>query len=182
MSAVRIADVEVGPASDGPVVQALMTLDRLPVRPRQWCDVAVALARALEPRRSLVEGVYAVFDISSSAGVTLEFGKVLQLYEADVDALRRLGAGTTVAYAAVRRGKGGEKGGEKEPVLAVTIQTAPAVLGGVGVLGRRLRLRHGRSSVVAVVGEDGEVRHLEMSRRPKGGGSAAELAEAYSRG
>lgn len=179
MSAVQIAEVEVRPASDGPVVQALMTLDRLPVRPGQWRDVAVALARALESHQTRVDGIYAVFDTSSASCVTLEFGKVLELDEADVDALRRLGAGTTVAYAAVRRGKGGPKDGEKEPVLSLTIQTAPRAPGGVGVLGR-LRGRRGQSSVIAVIGEDGGVRHLQLSRCPEDVGYAAELAAAYS--
>jgi hypothetical protein len=179
MAAVQIAEVELGPASDGPVVQALMTLDCLPARPRQWCDVAVALARALEPHQTRADGIFAVFDTSSAFSATLEFGKVLELDEADVDALRRLGPGTTVAYAAVRRGKGGPKDGEKEPVLSVTVQTAPRVPGGAGVRGR-LRGRRGQLSVIAVVGEGGGVRHLQLSRRPENVGCASELAAAYS--
>jgi hypothetical protein len=179
MSAVRIGEVEVGLASRGCVVQVLMTLDGVPTRPQQWRDVAVALAQTLQPQDHSVDGVYAVFDVSSAASSVLEFGRVLELDEADEDALRGLGAGATVAYAAVRRGKGGPKDGEKEPVLAVTIQAAPQEPG--GVFGRR-RTRRGRGCVIAAVGDDGGVRHVELSRRPGGVGSdAVELAAAYSR-
>lgn len=179
MSAVRIAEIDVGVASNGCVVQILMTMDGVPSRPQQWRDVAVALARTLQPQGYPVDGVYAVFDSSSAASAVLEFGRVLELEDADGDALRQLGAGATVAYAAVRRGKGGPKNGEKEPVVAVTIQTAPQEPG--GVFGRR-RTRRGCGCVIAAVGDDGEVRHLEHSRRPGGvGADAADLAAAYSR-
>lgn len=193
MAAVQIDEVEVGRASGGPVVQAVMTLDCLPERPRQWRDVAVALARALEPHQTPVDGVYAVFDTSSAVSAVLEFGRVLDLDQADADVLRRLGAGSTVAYAAVRRGKGGQQDGQQDgdrgPVLSVTVQAAPRMT--AGVLGRlragrplasRPRVRRPRASVIAVVGGDGELRHLGVSRRPGDvGGYAAQLAAAYSR-
>jgi hypothetical protein len=179
MAAVQIAEVELGPGADGPVVQAVMTLDCLPTRPPQWRDVAVALARALEPHGTPVDGVYAVFDTSSAANAALEFGKVLDLDEVDADALRRLGGGATVAYAAVRRGKGGLKDGDKEVVLAVTLRTAPGTSS--GVLGR-LRAGRGQVSVIAVVGSGGGVRHLGVSRRPEAVGEyGASLAAAYTR-
>lgn len=175
----RIDDVEVALASNGCVVQVVMTLGGLPARPEQWRDVAVALARTLEPEDHPVDGVYAVFDASSAAIAVLEFGRVMELEDADQEALRQLGAGATVAYAAIRRGKGGPKEGEKEPVLAVTIQAAPTEAG--RLFGRR-RTRRGQGCVLAAVGHGGAVRHLQSSRRPGGVGSdAADLAAAYAR-
>jgi hypothetical protein len=191
MAAVRIVDVEVALASDGSVVQVLMTLDGVPGRTEQWRDVTVELARTLAPQQHPVDGVYAVFDASSASRAVLEFGRVLDLEDADQDSLRQLGAGATLAYAVVRRGRGGPKDGEKEHVLAVTIQAAPAEPG--QLFGRRLgrrfgrlfgrrRGRQGRGCVIAAVGKDGSVRYVELSRRPGTVGSdAADLAAAYDR-
>jgi hypothetical protein len=178
MTTVQIAGIEVGSAAgDGPVVQAVVTLTPLPVRRREWAEVAITVAKALVARDSPVEGVYAVFDTSSAASSALEFGKVLDLDEADDDALRRLGAGTTAAYAAVAWTRGGPRDGVKEPVLAVTLVVAPRQPSG---LRGRWGGERGRGSVVVAVGLDGEVRHLETSRRPQGvGGLASDLAAAY---
>jgi hypothetical protein len=179
MTAVQIDGVELAAPADGPVVQALVSLAALPARPADWAHVAVILAQALVARDTPVEGVYAVFDTSSAASAALEFGKVLALDEADAETMRALGAGATVAYAAVAWTRGGPRGGAREPVLAVTVQVAPTVPG--GLLGRLAGARVG-GCAVAAVGPDGEVRHVRASRRPGAvGGPAIDLAAAYSR-
>lgn len=178
MTTVQIAGIEVGSAAaDGPVVQAMVTLAPLPVRRREWAEVAITVAQALVARDSPVEGVYAVFDTSSAASAALEFGKVLELDEVDDAALRWLGSGTTAAYAGVAWTRGGPRDGVKEPVLAVTLVVAPRSVSGLyGWWGTD----RGRGSVVVAVGRDGAVRHLETSRRPQGvGGLASDLAAAY---
>lgn len=177
MAAVQIAGVEVGPPTGGPVVRAVVTADALPARRRQWSAVAATMAQALVLRDCPVEGVYAVFDASSAVCAVLEFGKVLAVEEADQESLRRLGPGSTIAYAAVVRTRGGPRDGDKEPVLAVTIEVAPQPAAGLWM---RLRGGRGGGSVVAAVGMDGQVRHVESSRRPGSvGGMSPVLAAAY---
>jgi hypothetical protein len=179
MTAVQIDGVELAAPADGPVVRALVSLAALPARPAEWADVAVTLAQALVARDTPVEGVYAVFDTSSAASAALEFGKVLALDEADADSMRGLGAGATLAYAMVAWTRGGPRGGTRGPVLAVTVQVAPAVPG--GLLGRLAGSRDGGCAVAAVA-PDGEVRHVRASRRTGGvGGPAIALAAAYTR-